>query len=117
MTDIFNKFDRVVDGKKYRVEFIYDSISRPDDWCTHIEQRRTNDKRPGEKILWFDRGEAAYFDFAGLVAEYRRQGESGINAAKYAQQDFARRSSLLHSALRQWGVDLRRECVEETDHD
>jgi hypothetical protein len=55
------------------------------------------DKKPGEIIVSSDYPHKRFFDFAGCVAQYRKDGVKGADAAKYAQENCER--------VRQWCND------------
>jgi len=114
MTDVFKKFDRVVDGKKYRVEFIYDQDTRVDDATPHVHNARGifNDEAEnlGRKLIYQDMGSHVYFDHAAAVGEYRKDGNPHEKAVIYAGQDFERIRDWYHDNWFYHGIVVMPYC-------
>jgi hypothetical protein len=48
------------------------------------------DKKPSELVVNTDNGSKRFFDFAACVVQFKKDGVSGADAAKYARENYER---------------------------
>ena len=118
-----HRFDGDVDsviyqGRKIKIKWGHDACHgapwEENDCYGIVKGWQRSDKAPGEVILCSDRGDKLIYDYAGSVANWKKQGMCGQEADKYASQSVKRLKEYL---LDNWSYAMARVTIEGLEYE
>ena len=105
-------------GRTIRIEWGHDSCYgwpwEENDCYGIVKGWQQSDKAPGEVILCSNRGSKLIYDYAGSVANWKKQGICGQEADKYANQSVKRLKEYL---LDNWSYAMARVTIEGLEYE